>query len=195
MVIEKIGDSRDALMSVLAAKQGFSGGFGIAWALVAQVAGWIIQGIGLGKSVYDATREAGEKLPPEQKLDQQDVDAVATALQSKFPATSKQSWTSLINEAMAGKVQPTAPAPECPTGFYRDPVTGACIEIERAGFKMPSWGWPVAIIGGIFLLPSVLSALRPAAGMSGVLEGAGCRDKKGRFVPVPQCTGKRPKPR
>lgn len=198
MVIEKQGTTdREVLMSVLATRPGLSGGFGVSWSLVAMVAGYIIQGIGLGKSVYDAVSGAGEEIPAGQQLRQDDVDAVANELQQRFPTTSKQSWTSLINEALAGKVEaPTAPAEACPAGFYRDPVTGACLEMEKK-FEMPMWGWAAVAVGGIVFLPTILSMLRPATGMSAMsgLWGAGCRDKEGKFVPVPQCTGRRPKAR
>jgi len=128
---------------------------GFAWALALQVAGYVIQGIGLGKSVYDAIRGAGEQIPADQKLDPQDVSTISDQLSKQYPTTSRSQWEQLINQTLADKVAPQAiPAQPCPQGYTKDPITGLCMEIREAGMGMPTWGWVVlAALAGLLLLP------------------------------------------
>lgn len=157
IVTRREGDTDNMrMMAVLSGSSGagFSG-LGIAWALVAQVVGYVIQGIGLGFSVHDAIRGAGEQIPAGQQVQQEDISVIADELSKKFPTTSKSSWENLLNEGLAGKVAP--PTTACPPGYMRDPATGACIEIQKAGIlsQIPAWGW-VAIAGlGILVLPKL----------------------------------------
>jgi len=147
------GNHRLDMMGALAMSDNLSGGLGIAWPLVIQVAGWIIQGIGLGFSVHEAITSAKDQIPAGEKLTKEEVGVVAEELAQKFPTTSKSSWEQLLLEGMADKVQaPTAtPAIQCPTGYVRDPVSGACMPVQTASaFNMPTWGW-VALGFGAFL--------------------------------------------
>lgn len=170
-----------------AALAGYSG-FGWDWSLTAKVVGWVAMGLGLGKDVYTALKDAGEKIPPgEQKMDQKDVDNLAAMLNQQMPSKSKGDWASLIYAAMGQNIQPgAAPVVSCPPGYIRDPSTGACIQL-KTGFQMPTWGWVLAAAGGVFVVLKS-GILR---GMGGSLSGSGCRDKDGAFVPVPQCVGRR----
>lgn len=132
---------------------GFSGGgFGVAWALVAQVVGYVIQGVGLGKNVYDAVTGAGEAVPAGQQATADDVSEIATQLQKQFPTVSKSTWETLLAQGLGAK-GPAPTPPPCPEGYLRDPATGACIEIKRAGMgigAIPTWGW--FVVGGLALL-------------------------------------------
>jgi hypothetical protein len=164
MVISRAVDPNDSVQmtAVIAANDapfsGLSGGgFGVAWALVAQVVGYVIQGIGLGASVYDAVKGAGEAVPAGEQATREDVGAIATELQKKFPTTSKSTWEALLMEGLGAK-GPAPTQPPCPEGYLRDPATGACIEIKRAGMgigAIPTWGW-IALAGmGFLLLPKL----------------------------------------
>jgi len=128
---------------------------GFSWALALQVAGYVIQGIGLGKNVYDAIRGAGQEIPADQKLDQQDVSVITDQLSKQYPTVSRSQWEQLINQTLADKVTPQViPAPPCPQGYTKDPITGLCMEIREAGMGMPTWGWVVlAALAGVLLLP------------------------------------------
>lgn len=123
---------------------------GFAWSLAFQVVGFIAQGISLGKNVYDAIRGAGEQIPADQKLDPQDVSTISDQLAKQYPTTSRSQWEQLINQTLADKVTPQAiPAPPCPQGYSKDPITGLCLEIREAGMGMPTWGW--LVLGGLAL--------------------------------------------
>jgi len=152
MVITRVGENDSPAMTAVLARGGLSGGgFGVAWALVAQVVGYVIQGIGLGKNVYDAVKGAGEQIPAEQKVDPSDVKAIATELQKRFPTTSVSAWETLLTEQLGGKVTTPVVTP-CPQGYIRDPATGACIEVKKPGVfaQIPAWGY--FVIGGLALL-------------------------------------------
>jgi len=160
MVISRAAEANDRLqMTALIAAHdtGFSGGFGIAWALVAQVVGYVIQGVGLGKSVYDAVKGADQAVPAGEQASKEDISAIAGELQKQFPTVSKSTWENLITEGLGQKAaQPVTPAP-CPEGYIRDPATGACMEVRKAGVMgaIPTWGW-IALGGlGLLLLPKL----------------------------------------
>ncbi len=162
MIVTRGRQDNDSLQmtAIIAAQDGLSGssGFGIAWALVAQVVGYVIQGVGLGKSVYDAVKGADQAVPAGEQATQEDISAIATELQKKFPTTSTGTWERLITEGLGAKAAVPVTPPPCPEGYIRDPATGACIEVRRAGMGLsaiPTWGW-IALAGlGFLLLPKL----------------------------------------
>jgi len=171
MLLERSGyNDSSVLMSVLASKEQqpvqISGDFGIAWALVFQIAGWVIQGIGLGLSIKDAVSQANQKLPAGQTVATEDIDLIADQLAKQFPTTSKAQWTQLLTEGFAtkmaipGPVGPVTPAP-CPEGYYRDPATGICVEAKTGLGKLPTWAWIViGVLGFLWAQRSGLLAPR-----------------------------------
>ena len=142
---------------------GYMSPLGFSWSLAFQVVGFIAQGISLGKNIYDAIRGAGEQIPPDQKLDQQDVSTISEQLTKQYPTTSKSQWEQLINQTLADKVTPQAiPAPQCPEGYSRDPITGLCVEIRKAGMEIPGWSWAMlGVLAGVFLLPRLSTQITP----------------------------------
>lgn len=161
MVISRTEDGTDlrTFLPVLAQRRtnlslsGVQQGLGIAWPLMIQFAGWVIQGIGLGLSAYEAIWGAKEALPPDQELGPGDVRAIAQQIAAADPQHRPVSqWEALLNQALQPPpVTPTAPV-TCPPGFYRDAATGACLQATKAGFQMPTWGWIALGVGGLLFV-------------------------------------------
>lgn len=196
MITSTTGSNMNLLMSIVKQPPAFAGGgFGLNWALAAQVVGWVVSGVGLGKQVYDEwqAREEVEKIKeavPAGQLTAEDIPTMAAGLSKAYPAVSTDTWQRVLTETLGNKiagVQP--PTARCPEGTYLDPATGEC-KLIKAGFEMPPWGWGVAAVVG-FLVLSQMGVLK-GIGVSG-LWGTGCRDKEGKFVPVPQCRNRRRK--
>lgn len=130
------------------------GKLGVDWALVLQVGGWIINGIGLGMSVYDSIWGAKEKMGVKPgDLSDDDIAALASTIAGKDPqGRSAQQWQQDLT-AMLGSGA-TTPQPQlCPAGFYRDPATGACIPLQKAGFfeDLSTGEWIAIGVGGLVL--------------------------------------------
>lgn len=126
------------------------GGFGIAWPLLIQFAGWVIQGIGLGLSTYEAISGAKENVAPDEDLAAGDVRAIAQQIAAADPRRrSVAEWEALLTQTLQPPVTPTI---TCPPGFYRDPATGACLQPKKAGFHMPTWGWIALGVGGLLFV-------------------------------------------
>ena len=152
MVIQRAaGGSRASLLAVLQQEpsEGFTGaGFGIAWSLIMSIAGWVLQGVGLGLSVRDAIRGAKEQVPAGEVVTPTDVRTVAQEVAARDPrGRGVDFWEGLLEEGL----KPETP---CPTGFYRDPKTGACLEEKEAGMfeKVPGWGWLLIGLGGFWFM-------------------------------------------
>jgi hypothetical protein len=166
MVIDATGSGGlYPFMPILAQRQsGFAGGggsFGIDWRIVGRVGAWIANTIILGLDVKDSIKRVDEQLPPEEKLAEDDVKALASELSRKFPTAGGTSkWYSMLQEGLAPRIEPTPPP--CPAGFYRDPATGACLEVKKAGFAagVPAWAWALIGAGVLLVLPR-LGVLRP----------------------------------
>lgn len=159
MILARSYDENDApvMFDVLAQAEGMSGfgDLGFDWLLAMEVVGWIAQGIRLGKTLWDSMRGAAEQIPADKKLDQQDVSTVADQLSKQFPTTTKSQWEQLLNQGLADKIAVQPTPPPCPAGYVRDPITGACVELKKAGLGIPTWGW-IAIAGiGVLLLPKL----------------------------------------
>lgn len=122
------------LMQMLTGGRQRFGSLGVNWPLVLQVGGWIISGIGLGATVYEsiwgAKEETGVK-PGD--LSSGDISSLATMIAAKDPDRSAAEWERNLT-AMLGAGAPVPTPQICPTGFYRDPTTGACIPLKGAGF-------------------------------------------------------------
>lgn len=159
MILARTYDENDApvMFDVLAQAEGMSGfgDLGFDWLMAMEVVGWIAQGIRLGKSVWDSMRGAAEQIPADKKLDQQDVSTVAENLQRQFPTTTKSQWEQLLNQGLADKIVAPPTPPPCPIGYVRDPITGACVELKKAGMGIPTWGWIVIAGVGLLVLPKL----------------------------------------
>ena len=190
MVIQRTGSGQAPLLAVLEQErsEGFTGaGFGIAWPLVIQIAGWVIQGIGLGLSVRESIQDAKGKVPSGEEVRPSDIRPVAEQVAAADPSGRSASyWEQQLKEGFGMGV----PEP-CPPGFYRDPTTGACLEVKKAGMfeKLPTWAWVLIGLGGFWFLTQ--SGMLRMMGAGRGLQGAGCRDREGKFVPVPQCRRRR----
>jgi len=132
----------DPIMAQIPAFSGTpQGAFGFNWGLAIQIAGWTINGIGLGLSTYEAVRGAKEKAGVE-KLEPGEINAIASQIAAADPQhrTASQ-WETILAGQFGG---PTAPEP-APPGFYRDPQTGQLVPIptQQAGFfsTLPTWAW------------------------------------------------------
>jgi len=159
MILQRTNEENDSsvMLDVLARSEGMSGfgDLGFNWLMAMEVVGWIAQGIRLGKGLWESMRGAADQIPADQKLDQQDVSTVADQLSKQFPTTSKSQWEQLLNQGLADKVVAPPTPPPCPPGYMRDPITGACVELKKAGMGIPTWGW-IAIAGlGVLLLPKL----------------------------------------
>lgn len=167
MVIQRIQGRNDmmSLLPVLSQEQseGFTGaGFGIAWPLVIQIAGWVIQGVGIGMSVRDALRQGKEKanLPADQPLAPGDINSLAQQVAAVDTQKRGEAyWKSMLEQA--DRPAPVLPTP-CKEGFVRDPETGVCIPI-KAGLidSMPTWGWVLVGLGGFWFLSQTGMLKRP----------------------------------
>lgn len=110
-----------------------SGGLGFDVALGLQVAGWIINGIGLGMNVYDSIWGAAEKADIKPgDLSSGDISSLATMIAARDPSRSAAQWERDLT-AMLGSGAPVLPK-TCPPGFYPDQTTGVCVPIKQAGF-------------------------------------------------------------
>lgn len=147
MVISRKQDQGDLLAfdTTMPAKDGFfgvpTGQLGFNWGLAIQIAGWTINGIGLGLSTYEAVKGAKEKSGVE-TLEPGEVSAIASQIAAADPQhrTATQ-WESILAGQFGGA---TAPEP-VPPGFYRDPRTGQLVPLitQKAGFldNVPTWAW------------------------------------------------------
>lgn len=145
--------SRGDLGSIIAFSGARAGSFGFDWGLAIDTALWIGQGIRMGMRIHQAvTREEG-KPPGLEKLDRQDVGTIAKQLSVANPdgtgKTAAQWEQLLLGTGLGTGIDPGRP---CPTGYYKDPVSGACLPIKKAGFlaDLPTWG-KIALGGGIAL--------------------------------------------
>jgi len=135
--------------SILAQRQVFSGaktpGLGFNWALAMQIAGWTIQGVGLGLSTYDAIKGAKEQSGV-QSLEPAEIQTIAASIAKADPqGRSPAQWEQVIRSQFgtAGGITPPTQV-QCPPGFYPTPE-GGCLPIpeEKAGFfdQLPTWAW------------------------------------------------------
>ena len=125
-----------------------SSGLGFNWGLAIQIAGWTINGIGLGLSTYEAVKGAKAQAGVE-KLEESEIQAIASQIAQADPQhrTSGQ-WESILRGQFGGGGLTPEPVPP---GFYRDPQTGQLVPIKQAGTgffgALPTWAW--VIIGGL----------------------------------------------
>jgi len=154
MVIKRTEGETDiqAFDPVLAQLPAFGGNpaplsaLGFNWGLAIQIAGWTINGIGLGLSTYEAVRGAKDKSGVE-KLEPSEITAIASQIAQADPQhRSATQWESILAGQFGGQVTPPQ---ETPPGFYRDPQTGQLVPIPtKAGMfgGLPTWAW---IVGGV----------------------------------------------
>lgn len=154
MVIRRTEGQTDitAFDPVLAQLPAFSGiptslaGLGFNWGLAIQIAGWTINGIGLGLSTYEAVRGAKEQSGVE-KLELSEISAIASQIAQADPQhRSASQWETILGSQFGGQVTPPQPVPP---GFYRDPQTGQLVRLptEAGTFGgLPTWAW---IAGGV----------------------------------------------
>lgn len=137
-------------------------GLGVNWPLVLQVGGWIISGIGLGASVYQAIWGAAEKAGVKSgDLSKDDISSLATMIAAKDPSRSAAEWERNLT-AMLGAGAPimTPTIQTCPVGYYRDPASGACLPLQKAGIfsDLSTTGW-IALGAGALVLAKVLKLI------------------------------------
>jgi len=116
MVINRIVGGTDlrTFLPVLAQRRtnlsGVQQGLGIAWPLMIQFAGWVIQGIGLGLSTYEAIWGAKQNVAPDEDLAPGDVRAIAQQIAAADPQHRPVSqWEALLNQSLQPQVTPTVP--------------------------------------------------------------------------------------
>lgn len=137
MVLSREGQRRGSpAMQILppsAAGYGF-GALGVNWNLVLQVGGWVIQGIGLGLSVYESVKQGAEKTGLKQgDLTGSDIAELAKMISLQDPSgRSAAQWQQDLS-SMIGGTGTTVPV-ACPPGSYRDPATQLCLPVKKAGF-------------------------------------------------------------
>lgn len=138
------------IMSQMDVFSGTSGGSGLGfnWGLAIQIAGWTINGIGLGLSTYEAVKGAKAQAGVE-SLEAGEISAIASQIAAADPQhrTASQ-WEQILGTQFGGGGQP----PPVPPGFYRDPQTGQLVPIQtqEAGFlaSIPTVGWiGIALLG------------------------------------------------
>lgn len=138
----------------------FSGaaGFGIDWGLAVDVALWIGQGVRMGMRVHEAVTRPEGKPAGLEKVDRQDVATISKQLAAANPDQSGKSaaqWEQLLlGTGLGSGVDPSKP---CPTGYYKDPVSGSCLPVKKAGFfgDLPTWGkWAIGAGAAFFILQS-----------------------------------------
>lgn len=152
---EKGGIGRNSLMLMLRPKSsgGQFGRLGVDWPLLLQVGGWIITGIGLGASVYDAIWGGAEKagIKPGD-LSSGDISTLASSIAAgDKKGRSAGEWETMLT-AMLGPGAPPLPTGQVPPpGFYRDPASGAFVPIKKAGFfeDLGTGGMIALAVGGI----------------------------------------------
>jgi len=137
-------------------------GLGVNWPLVLQVGGWVITGIGLGMSVYQSIWGAAEKTGVKSgDLSSEDISSLATMIAAKDPTRSASEWEPIL-ASMLGAGAPVMPPtpPACPGGYYRDPASGACIPLQKAGIfsDLSTTGW-IALSAGALVLARVLKLI------------------------------------
>ncbi|KKN57092.1 hypothetical protein LCGC14_0565640 [marine sediment metagenome] len=146
----------EAFDPIMAQMPVFSGtpvaGFGFNWGLAIQIAGWTINGIGLGLSTYEAVKGAKDQSGVE-KLEPGEISAIASQIATADPQhRSASQWEAILASQFGG---PTAPPP-VPPGFYTDPATGQLVPIptKQAGLfgGLPTW----ALVGGGLLIFMVI---------------------------------------
>jgi len=156
MVIKRTEGKTDieAFDPVLAQLPAFGGnpapltgsGLGFDWSLAIQIAGWTINGIGLGLSTYEAVKGAKQKSGVE-KLEPSEINAIASQIAQADPQhRSPAQWETILASQFGGQVTPPQ---ETPPGFYRDPRTGQLVPLPtKAGTfgGLPTWAW---IVGGV----------------------------------------------
>jgi len=114
-----------------------------------QIAGWTIQGVGLGLSTYEALKGAKEQSGVE-SLEPGEIQTIAASIAKADPKQrSAAQWEQVIRSQFGTSGVPPGPgAVQCPAGFYPTPE-GGCLPIPdtKAGFleDVPTWAW---IVGG-----------------------------------------------
>lgn len=131
-----------------------AGSFGIDWGLAVDTALWLGQGVRMGMRIHDAVTNPAGKPEGLENLDRQDVGTIAQQLAVANPDRSGKSagqWEQLLLGTGLGTG--IDPSKACPTGYYMDPVSRACLPVAKAGFfeDIPTWG-KIAIGGGLAFL-------------------------------------------
>lgn len=119
---------------------------------------WIGAGVfalGLGWSIYDTIKAASEKTGAKAgDFSTEDLSKIAGAMAKQDPrGRSAEEWMGGLT-AMLGPGGSLTPTPQlCPTGFYRDPATGACLPVQKAGFfeDLGTGGMIALGVGGLVL--------------------------------------------
>lgn len=151
---------RTRLMETLMSKStgGQFGRLGIDWSLVLLVGGWIIQGAGIGLTVYKSIKAGSEQTGIGIKsgdLSSQDIAALASNMAAADKeGRSPQQWETMLTSMLGTGAPPIVPSPQvCPAGFYSDPATGACLPLQKAGFfaDMGTGGMIALGVGGLLL--------------------------------------------
>jgi len=147
MVIErKVGQTALKAFDPVMTFSGSRAGLGFDWSLAMQIAGWVISGIGLGVSAYEAVKGAKDQSGVV-TLEKSEVAAIASQISKADPQhRSAATWEALLSQQFGGGA--VVPGVKCPEGFYPTP-DGACLPIPaQAGLgAIPTWGW--IVIGGL----------------------------------------------
>ena len=128
-----------------------AGALGIDWGLAVDTALWLGQGVRMGMRIHEAVTNPEGKPPGLENLDRQDVGTIAQQLAAANPDRSGKTpaqWEQLLlGTGLGAGVDPSV---TCPTGYYMDPVSRACLPIKKAGFfaDLPTWG-KIALGGGL----------------------------------------------
>lgn len=132
-----------------------TGTLGFNYALALQIAGWVINGIGLGLSTYEAIKGAKTQSGVE-KLEPGEISAIASQIAAADPQhRSAAAWETIL----AGQFGTTGTTPpvQIPPGFYIDPRTGQLAPLpddKEAGMLggLPTWSWIVIGLLGFMVL-------------------------------------------
>lgn len=162
MVIARTEGQSDikAFDPILAQLPAFSGtprggGFGFNWGLAIQIAGWVINGIGLGLSTYEAVKGAKTQSGVE-KLEPAEISAIASQIAAADPQHRSASAWETILASQFGMGGGTLPQQQIPPGFYLDPRTGQLAPLpddKKAGLgDLPTWSWIVIGLLGFMVL-------------------------------------------
>lgn len=139
---------------------------GVDWWLGARIGAFIIMGIDLGKDVYSAITGAAQQAGVKPgDLSSGNISDMAKQIANSGvdpQGRSAAQWEALLTSQLGTGAAPlpVAPIGTCPMGYYRDPATGACIPLQKAGFleDMSTGGW-IALGAGALVLAKVLKLI------------------------------------
>lgn len=138
---------------------------GVDWWLGARLGAFIILGIDLGKDIYSAIKGGAEQAGVKPgDLSSGNISDVAKQIANSGvdpQGRSAAQWEGLLTSQLGTGAPVMTPAIQpCPVGYYRDPATGACIPLQKAGlFEDMSTGAWIALGAGALVLAKVLKLI------------------------------------